>query len=363
MKTSYRRILLSLGVISLVFSNADISHSAGFFSDLKKTGTDIFEKIGKPQNNSPSTSTSQKQAINTEIIKSIQSNLTKLGYNPGPVDGAFGSNTRNAIKQFEKSRGLPVKGEPTKNLLASLERETNQSGNFFAKIAPALGVVAVKVLNKDFEGRSDCVITSNEVAVLGGLIVASLSKQDQQYLENSTKKTIATGKTVRWSNPDTGVSGETKVTKKETKKKSIDIPVIKERIHKIPPLDLIGEKFTVNKVAKLYDRPGAENKVFDEFPVGKIVSVIGKVQGSEWYMVSENGAGSGFVQTNTLIATGEAMLSVSVNTGNDIVTKSIIAELECREIEQVVTMSDQTQKSQTFEVCEGYPGCDEEAVL
>ena len=52
MKTSYRRILLSLGVISLVFSNADISHSAGFFSDLKKTGTDIFEKIGKPQNNS-----------------------------------------------------------------------------------------------------------------------------------------------------------------------------------------------------------------------------------------------------------------------------------------------------------------------
>ncbi len=46
-------------------------------------------------------------------IADIQSALARLGYDPGPVDGAMGRRTRQAIRQYQSSHSLPVDGRAT----------------------------------------------------------------------------------------------------------------------------------------------------------------------------------------------------------------------------------------------------------
>ena len=38
----------------------------------------------------------------------IQTNLTKLGYNPGPIDGLAGPRTKRALHSFCRDRGIDV---------------------------------------------------------------------------------------------------------------------------------------------------------------------------------------------------------------------------------------------------------------
>lgn len=52
---------------------------------------------------------------------SIQEELAAHGYRPGPVDGVMGSQTRSAIKAYQRDAGLPVTGVATKELLDHLK--------------------------------------------------------------------------------------------------------------------------------------------------------------------------------------------------------------------------------------------------
>jgi hypothetical protein len=42
--------------------------------------------------------------------RKLQETLRDKGYDPGPVDGVLGSQTRDAISQYQKSENLPVTG-------------------------------------------------------------------------------------------------------------------------------------------------------------------------------------------------------------------------------------------------------------
>jgi S1-C subfamily serine protease len=50
----------------------------------------------------------------------VQAALGTLGYDPGPADGILGSRTRAAIRAYQASVGLPIDGEVSDALLASL---------------------------------------------------------------------------------------------------------------------------------------------------------------------------------------------------------------------------------------------------
>jgi len=43
-------------------------------------------------------------------IKKVQETLRDKGFDPGPIDGVMGSQTRAAISQYQKSENLPVTG-------------------------------------------------------------------------------------------------------------------------------------------------------------------------------------------------------------------------------------------------------------
>lgn len=46
-------------------------------------------------------------------VASIQGGLRDMGYDPGPVDGIYGNRTAQAIRQYQKDRGLRVDGQAT----------------------------------------------------------------------------------------------------------------------------------------------------------------------------------------------------------------------------------------------------------
>jgi peptidoglycan hydrolase-like protein with peptidoglycan-binding domain len=52
--------------------------------------------------------------------RAVQEALAAQGYDPGPVDGAIGPQTRTAIRDYQARNGLPADGEVSRALLASL---------------------------------------------------------------------------------------------------------------------------------------------------------------------------------------------------------------------------------------------------
>jgi len=62
--------------------------------------------------------------VTSAQMKVIQSQLTDLGYYTDTVDGRYGTNTENAVREFQTSAGLTVDGKPGKNTRAALAEAT-----------------------------------------------------------------------------------------------------------------------------------------------------------------------------------------------------------------------------------------------
>jgi membrane-bound lytic murein transglycosylase B len=54
---------------------------------------------------------------------SFQSDLQKLGFDPGTPDGVLGRRTRAALRQYQKSKSIAADGFPTAMLLGMLESD------------------------------------------------------------------------------------------------------------------------------------------------------------------------------------------------------------------------------------------------
>jgi membrane-bound lytic murein transglycosylase B len=55
----------------------------------------------------------------------LQDGLTMLGFDTGGADGVFGRRTRNALREYQKARGLPADGFPTPQILTRILNEGN----------------------------------------------------------------------------------------------------------------------------------------------------------------------------------------------------------------------------------------------
>ena len=55
-------------------------------------------------------------------VKQIQLALRNAGYNPGPIDGRMGKQTRSAIRQFQSANNLAVDGKVGKKTWAVLKK-------------------------------------------------------------------------------------------------------------------------------------------------------------------------------------------------------------------------------------------------
>jgi peptidoglycan hydrolase-like protein with peptidoglycan-binding domain len=61
-------------------------------------------------------------------VKSVQAELARRGYEPGPPDGATGLVTRAAVMAYEHDQGLPLTADPSPEVLAHLRHGTSAPG-------------------------------------------------------------------------------------------------------------------------------------------------------------------------------------------------------------------------------------------
>lgn len=54
--------------------------------------------------------TPRASAADRGDVKKVQETLRDKGYDPGPIDGVLGAQTRGAISQYQKAENLPVTG-------------------------------------------------------------------------------------------------------------------------------------------------------------------------------------------------------------------------------------------------------------
>ena len=64
-----------------------------------------------------------EQPLSRDQALKIQELLVARGYDPGPIDGVIGSQTRKAIKEFQRTAKLPADGYPTPELLEILGKK------------------------------------------------------------------------------------------------------------------------------------------------------------------------------------------------------------------------------------------------
>ena len=55
-------------------------------------------------------------------VRTLQTSLGQLGFNPGKADGKWGKNTRRALRKFQKSAGLRADGILGKNTFAAIQQ-------------------------------------------------------------------------------------------------------------------------------------------------------------------------------------------------------------------------------------------------
>lgn len=61
-------------------------------------------------------------AVDSAVVKRVQAELTRLGFQPGAVDGIPGKQTASAIRRFQRTHRLQVNGEISPPLLMHLEQ-------------------------------------------------------------------------------------------------------------------------------------------------------------------------------------------------------------------------------------------------
>lgn len=205
-------------------------------------------------------------------------------------------------------------------------------------------------------------------AALGGLVGAGvgrhLDEKDKQRLAASTEQTITTGAAQSWTNPETGVTATTEVKETVAETQQRQIPVMKDRVEQVPPLDFIGEDYTAKTSVNVRGGPGTDYKIVSKLDPGATTRVVGKVTNANWYMISQNDVASGFVSADLLTATGNTFVTPPATqtagtapaANPEVGTATVAVTSTCRVVTQQVTLKSGESESQDVKACRGPNG-------
>lgn len=155
----------------------------------------------------------------------------------------------------------------------------------------------------------------------------------------------------------------------------------KQPLTAAPPLEMIDGFYLADTKSNVRGGPGTDYLVVDQLHQGEQVAVIGKVIGKDWYMVSENGIGTGFVYApllsplpnygsyNTQSNVGYNSVNYS-NTSFNMpahttpqysANQGAAQPNQCSVFTQQITLPDGTSATRNIEACQRADGSWEEA--
>ncbi len=194
---------------------------------------------------------------------------------------------------------------------------------------------------------------------MGNQLAAYLTAEDQKTAQAAAIRTASTGQPIRWNGNGTGVTGSTRVSARTTERKPANIPVYKDRVKTMPALELIGETYQAKGKTPVRGGPATDYVEVDNLSAGETVTVVGKVKGSDWVLVSDGNAASGFVPMSKLKPAGQAMTSTApdgASPAGPVEVARVEAESDCRTIDQSVVLANGDKKTESVTVCRGPNG-------
>ena len=192
--------------------------------------------------------------------------------------------------------------------------------------------------------------------LVSGALVHLLSGGDLKAHEAAILGALVTGAAQSWNNPETGNSGGVKVLEESTTTEETKFEVLKDKVEQVPPLEMKGTNFTAIKSSNIRGGPGTDYKVVGKLPAGNVVMVVGKVKGSDWYMISQGDVATGFVSAGLLEETPTATVTSADQPDGDVETVQATADQTCKTVEQSVTQDDGTTKTEVIKACQGPNG-------
>jgi len=194
---------------------------------------------------------------------------------------------------------------------------------------------------------------------VGNRIGKYLDDRDKEMLAQSTSEAFSDGESQTFANDETGVSGEVIVESSEELDDSGEIDVLKDRVETIPPLELVGEPYRAKKQINVRGGPGTDYAVVGNLPGGDAVNVVGRVKGANWFMISEGGAGSGYVYSQLLKRDLEAAADVAQQPKakkSDVAKADYEYSTQCRTVIQKVTKPDGEVVQERIKACRSDQG-------
>ena len=194
---------------------------------------------------------------------------------------------------------------------------------------------------------------------LGGKLSARLSGDDKRGIAEATEKAMNTGETTTWRNPDTGMVTKVSVGNAPSGSGQ-DIDGQLYAVAEVPQLEFVNSYYRPSTNLNVRSGPSPEYRVLHTLSSDTLVPVIGRVADKKWFLISENGAASGFVYAPLMeleadqTQAGNA-LRHSMSVGVQPERYEIVSQ-RCRNITQEVTLSDGSNDSHTFKACQQSDG-------
>lgn len=234
------------------------------------------------------------------------------------------------------------------------------------QLGAIIGGAAGGIIGNQASGKNKALWTAVGVgagAFIGSRIGRHLDEQDKQRMAEAAQRAAATGEAHSWSNPENNTQGQARVVSTQTRQEPVKVAILKEKVKQVPPLDIIGQTYRAKKVANLRGGPGTDYVKVGSLSTGEAVNVVGKVKTSDWYLISQDGVGSGFIYsplvepapTATPTPTGAQIAQA------DVQEQQIASSKVCRTVEQSVTLADGSSHSETIEACQGANGWERQA--
>ena len=117
-----KKLILATAVLALGIASSGIGHAADPYS----SSTTPRSATIPPQSTQSQTS---PVAPSETQVKQAQQQLKSAGLYKGSVDGKLGSDTQQAIEQFQQKHGLTVTGTLDEQTMSALQGNTGRTGS------------------------------------------------------------------------------------------------------------------------------------------------------------------------------------------------------------------------------------------
>ncbi len=189
---------------------------------------------------------------------------------------------------------------------AAYAQQDNQLGISNKNIGRVLGGVGGALIGSQFGKGSGQLVAVAAGAIggmfLGGEVADYLTPSDQQGIAQTSERALNTGQAQTWKNPDTGVTTTAEVQQTTYRPAPIrsESDTSHDLVWQVPTMQLIGADFKANTTSNIRGGPGTNYAVMDQLTAGEHIRVVGKIIDGNWYMISRNGIGRGFVHATLL---------------------------------------------------------------